>query len=158
MVFERNINTRRNGRREKTTSRETTNAALTHGARDKEKHIPTRMPVCDRVVIGQQLSTISQQFFSFFFLFRRDGGLALIYTLALGGVGNAVALYKQETVTEVLAGGGVGRVRLVGPVGRGSAYNLQLGYRFAIGDAADAGGVNGYITTEETTVSTDRGA
>ena len=31
----------------KTASRETTNAALTHGAHDKEKHIPTRMPVCD---------------------------------------------------------------------------------------------------------------
>ena len=74
--------------------------------------------------IGQQLSTIDQQFFSFFFLFSRDAGFALIYTLALGGVGNAVALDKQETVMEVLAGGGVGRVRLVGPVGRGCAYYL----------------------------------
>ena len=36
MVFERNINTRRNGEEKKTASRETTNAALTHGARDKE--------------------------------------------------------------------------------------------------------------------------
>ncbi len=44
------------------------NAALTHGARDKENHIPTRMPVCDRGVIGQQLSTIGQQFFSTLFL------------------------------------------------------------------------------------------
>ena len=51
--------------------------------------------------LGQQLSTISQHFFSFFSF--------LVYALALGGVGDAVALYKQETVTEVLAGGGVGR-------------------------------------------------
>jgi hypothetical protein len=35
MVFERNKNTRRNGRRQQTISRGTTNAALTHGARDK---------------------------------------------------------------------------------------------------------------------------
>ena len=76
--------------------------------------------------IGQQLSTIDQQFFSCFSLFSRDADLDLIYALTLGGVGDAIALYKQETVTEVLAGGGVGRVRLVGPVGRGSAYNLQL--------------------------------
>ena len=94
MVFERNINTRRNGRREKTASRGNKNGAQTRGARDKEKHIPTRMPVCDRVVIGQQLSTISQQFFSFFSF--------LVKTLALGGVGDAVALYKQETITEIL--------------------------------------------------------
>ena len=33
----------------KTAQRETTNAALTRGARDKkQKHIPTRMPVCGR--------------------------------------------------------------------------------------------------------------
>ena len=71
MVFERNINTRRNGRRQKTAQRETINAALTHGARDKEKHIPTRMPVCDRGGIGQKLSTISQQFFLYSFFYRR---------------------------------------------------------------------------------------
>ena len=135
------------------------------------------MPVCDCGVIGQQLSTIDQQFlvlyslfigqqlsticqqfFSFFFLFSRGGDLVLIYAVTLGGVGDAVALYKQETVTEVLAGGGVGRVRLVGPVGRGSAYNLQLGYRFAIGDDAHAGGVDGDVTTEDGSVSAHRRA
>ena len=53
------------GGEKKTTSRGSRNAALTHGARDKEKHIPTRMPVCDCwAFIGQQLSTIGQQFFS----------------------------------------------------------------------------------------------
>ncbi len=52
------------------------------------------MPVCDRGVIGQQLSTIDQQFFSFFSF--------LVNTLTLGGVGDAVALYKQETITEIL--------------------------------------------------------
>ena len=71
MVFERNKNTRRNGRRQQTISRGTTNAALTHGARDKEKHIPTRMPVCDRGGIGQQLLTIGQQFFLYSFFYRR---------------------------------------------------------------------------------------
>ena len=50
----------------------------------------------------------------------------LVKTLALGGVGDAVALDVEDAVLYVLAGGGVGRVRLVGPVGRGSAYNLQL--------------------------------
>ena len=35
MVFERNINTRRNGRREKTASRGNKNGAQTRGARDK---------------------------------------------------------------------------------------------------------------------------
>ena len=105
MLFERNINTRRNGKQH-TPQRETTNAALTHGARDKEKHIPTRMPVCDRGGIGQQLSTIGQQFFSFFFLFSRDAGFALIYTLTLGGVGDSVALYVKAAVVDVLAGGG----------------------------------------------------
>ncbi len=102
------------------------------------------MPVCDRGVIGQQLSTISQQFFLyslfigqqlstidqqfflFLFLFSRDAGLDLVYTVALGGVGDAVMLDVEDAVVDVLAGGGVGRVRLVGPVGRGSAYNLQL--------------------------------
>ena len=99
ILFERNINTRRNGRRQKTASRETTNAALTHGARDKEKHIPTRMPVCDcGALIGQQLSTIGQQFFSFFFF--------LVKTLTLGGVGDAVALNVKDTFLYVLAGGG----------------------------------------------------
>ena len=51
MVFERNINTRRNGRREKTASRETTNAALTRGARDK-KHITKTYRQGCRYVIG----------------------------------------------------------------------------------------------------------
>ena len=99
------------------------------------------MPVCDRGVIGQQLSTIDQQFFSFFSF--------LVNTLTLGGVGDAVALDVEDAVIDVLAGGGVGRV---------SAYNLQLGYRFPFGDDADTGGVNGDVTTEETTVGTDRGA
>ena len=102
------------------------------------------------LLLVQQLSTIEQQFFTFFSF--------LVNTLALGGVGDAVALDKQETVTEVLAGGGVGRVRLVGPVGRGSAYNLQLGYRFPFGDDADTGGINGYVTTEYGTVSAHKRA
>ncbi len=81
MVFERN---RHSECRLAIGGKRRSNAALTHGARDKEKHIPTRMPVCDCGVIGQQLSTIGQQFFSFFSF--------LVKTLTLGGVGLAVAL------------------------------------------------------------------
>ena len=55
--------------------------------------------------IGQQLSTIDQQFFSFFFLFSRDGDLDLIYAVTLGGVGDAVPLYIENAILYILAGG-----------------------------------------------------
>ena len=56
---------RRQGKQQ-TASRETTNGALTRGALDK-KHITKTyrqgLPVCDCGGVGQQLSTIDQQFF-----------------------------------------------------------------------------------------------
>ena len=56
---------RRQGKQQ-TASRETTNGALTRGALDK-KHITKTyrqgLPVCDCGGVGQQLSTIEQQFF-----------------------------------------------------------------------------------------------
>ena len=83
----------------------------------------------------------------------------LVYTLALGGVGNAVAAYVKDAVADVLAGGGGIVLQLT--VIHSSLFidrYLQLGYRFAIGDDADARGVNGYVAAEETTVGTDGGA
>ena len=44
-----------------------------HVTKTYNKNIPTRMPVCDcGAFIGQQLSTISQQFFPLLFLLRRE--------------------------------------------------------------------------------------
>ena len=76
----------------------------------------------------------------------------LVYALTLGGIGNAVPLYKQETVTDVLARG------LFIIFGQLSIVNYQLYIIHAIGDDADALGVNGDVATEETTIGTDRGA
>ena len=52
MVFERNKNTRRNGRRQKTISRGTTNGALTRGAGDKEHITKTYRQGCRYVIAG----------------------------------------------------------------------------------------------------------